>query len=60
VGEHGRTDTITVTDLALAAYERALEPKRLQLVPGGHFDAFGASFDQASGAARAWFRERLT
>jgi fermentation-respiration switch protein FrsA (DUF1100 family) len=33
-------DTITVTDLALAAFERALEPKRLQLVPGRHFDAY--------------------
>ena len=54
-----RNDTITVTDLALAAYERALEPKRLQLVPGGHFDAYRASFDEASGAARAWFREHL-
>jgi uncharacterized protein len=52
-------DTITVTDLALAAYERALEPKRLQLIPGGHFDAYRASFDQAGGAARAWFREHL-
>jgi fermentation-respiration switch protein FrsA (DUF1100 family) len=54
-----RNDTITVTDLALAAYERALEPKRLQLVAGGHFDAYRASFDQASEAALAWFREHL-
>jgi uncharacterized protein len=53
-------DTITVTDLALAAYERGLEPKRLQLVPGGHFDAYLTSFPEASGAARAWFREHLT
>jgi len=53
-------DTITVTDLALAAYERALEPKRLQLVPGGHFDACLTSVPEASGAARAWFREHLT
>jgi uncharacterized protein len=52
-------DTITVTDLALAAYERALEPKRLQLVAGGHFDAYVTSFPDASGAARAWFREHL-
>lgn len=52
-------DTITVTDLALAAYERALEPKRLALIPGGHFDPYLSSFDQASGAARAWFREHL-
>jgi fermentation-respiration switch protein FrsA (DUF1100 family) len=53
-------DTITVTDLALTAYERALEPKRLQLIPGGHFDAYVSSFDAAGGAALAWFREHLT
>jgi uncharacterized protein len=53
-------DTITVTDLALAAYERALEPKRLELVPGGHFEPYLSNFPEASGAARAWFREYLT
>ncbi|MFF4401926.1 hypothetical protein [Streptomyces sp. NPDC001480] len=52
-------DAVTVTDLALAAYERALEPKRLQLIPGGHFDPYARQFDRASGAARAWFREHL-
>jgi fermentation-respiration switch protein FrsA (DUF1100 family) len=53
-------DTITVTDLALGAYERALEPKRLDLVPGGHFDPYLSSFTQASRAAREWFREQLS
>lgn len=53
-------DTVTVTDLALAAYERALEPKRLALIAGGHFDAYLGSFDRASAAALAWFREHLT
>jgi fermentation-respiration switch protein FrsA (DUF1100 family) len=53
-------DTITVTDLALGAYERALEPKRLELVPGGHFDPYLSSFTQASRAAREWFREQLS
>jgi uncharacterized protein len=52
-------DTITVTDLALAAYERALEPKKLALVPGGHFDPYLSGFEQASAAARAWFRDHL-
>jgi fermentation-respiration switch protein FrsA (DUF1100 family) len=52
-------DTITVTDLELAAYQRALEPKRLELIPGGHFDAYRSNFDRASEAARAWFREHL-
>lgn len=53
-------DTVTVTDLALTAYERALEPKRLRMIPGGHFDPYTAQFDQASTAALAWFREHLT
>jgi uncharacterized protein len=53
-------DTITLTDVALAAYERALEPKRLELIPGGHFHPYLSSFAQSSGAARAWFREHLT
>ncbi|AVH54763.1 MULTISPECIES: alpha/beta hydrolase [Streptomyces] len=52
-------DTVTVTDLALAAYERALEPKQLQLIPGGHFDPYVAQFDQASTAALDWFRQHL-
>lgn len=54
-----REDTITPTDLQLAAYERAVEPKRLVLVPGGHFDAYLAQVETTSSAALAWFREHL-
>jgi hypothetical protein len=32
-------DHLTVSDLAIEAYERALEPKRLVVLPGAHFDA---------------------
>jgi fermentation-respiration switch protein FrsA (DUF1100 family) len=53
-------DTITVTGLALAAYERALEPKRLELIGGGHFDPYLSSFAKSRGAALAWFREHLS
>jgi uncharacterized protein len=52
-------DHLTPTDLALAAYQRAREPKRLVLLPGGHFDAYVKDFDTASGAARDWFLEHL-
>ncbi|GAA4701532.1 alpha/beta hydrolase [Pseudonocardia yuanmonensis] len=52
-------DTVTLTDLALAAYEQALEPKRLQLVEGGHFDPYLAQFGPASSAATAWFVRHL-
>jgi uncharacterized protein len=53
-------DHLTPTDLALAAYERALEPKRLVLLPGGHFDVYtGPGFGSASSAARDWFVQHL-
>src|ERR1700758_1856052 len=52
-------DKLTVADLALAAYERALEPKRLALIPGGHFDPYLGQFSLAEAAATGWFREHL-
>lgn len=54
-----RDDKLTVADLALAAYEHALEPKRLALIPGGHFDPYLSQFPLAEAAATAWFREHL-
>jgi len=53
------SDTVTLTDLALAAYQRALEPKRLALIPGGHFDPYLDQFPLAEAAATGWFREHL-
>ena len=52
-------DHLTVADEALAAYNRALEPKRLVLLPGGHFDAYVDDFELASGAAADWFATHL-
>jgi fermentation-respiration switch protein FrsA (DUF1100 family) len=52
-------DHLTVADEALAAYERALHPKQLVTLKGGHFDAYVADFDAASGAAAAWFKQHL-
>jgi hypothetical protein len=52
-------DGLTMTDLELQAYERALQPKRLKLIPGGHFDPYGTSFSEASSAATEWFLEHL-
>jgi uncharacterized protein len=52
-------DHLTPFDLALEAYQRAREPKRLVLLPDAHFDAYGKAFDAASGAARDWFLEHL-
>ena len=52
-------DHLTVADEAIAAYSRALEPKKLALLRGGHFDAYVKDFTAASGAARDWFVEHL-
>jgi hypothetical protein len=42
--------------LALKAYERALEPKRLVMIKGGHFDPYLGQFEAASRAATDWFK----
>ncbi|MGF6318040.1 alpha/beta hydrolase [Pseudomonas frederiksbergensis] len=55
----GLTDHLTAADQALAAYERALQPKRLLTLKGGHFDAYTQDFDAASSAACQWFSEHL-
>ncbi|NSL21315.1 alpha/beta hydrolase [Agrobacterium tumefaciens] len=52
-------DTITVTDLALTAYERALAPKALVTIQGGHFDPYLSQFETSSTAAIDWFTKHL-
>jgi fermentation-respiration switch protein FrsA (DUF1100 family) len=54
------SDTVTVTDLALAGYERALHPKSLVTIAGGHFDPYLDQFEVASTAAVDWFTRHLT
>jgi fermentation-respiration switch protein FrsA (DUF1100 family) len=54
-----REDHLTPAHLAIDAYERAREPKRLVILPGGHFDAYVDGFDEASAPARDWFAEHL-
>lgn len=55
----GRKDYVTCADLQLEAYERALEPKKLVLLRGGHFAPYTEEFDQASRAAVDWFSQHL-
>jgi uncharacterized protein len=53
-------DHLAVADEAFATYNRALEPKKLVILPSGHFDAYtGNGFEMASGAARDWFVQNL-
>lgn len=52
-------DHITVADLALKAYQQALEPKRLVLLKGGHFDPYLSEVATASREAVDWFKAHL-
>jgi hypothetical protein len=55
-----REDHLTPAHLAIDAYERAREPKKLVILPGGHFDAYVDGFDGASVAERDFLVEQLT
>jgi fermentation-respiration switch protein FrsA (DUF1100 family) len=52
-------DFTSCTDLQLAAYQQALEPKKLVTLAGGHFAPYGTEFERASQAARDWFLQHL-
>lgn len=52
-------DVSTPTDEALRAFNMALEPKKLVLLPGDHYTSYIEDFAQTSAAAREWFVEHL-
>ena len=53
-------DTLTPTDLAVAAYERALEPKALVITGGAHFDAYTEpGLSETAIPAVDWFERYL-
>lgn len=52
-------DVLTPTDLTIAAFEKAREPKRIEILPGGHFDIYTKGFEQSSSLARDWFVQHL-
>jgi len=53
-------DTLTPTDLAVAAYERALEPKSLVITSGAHFDAYTEpGLSETAIPAVEWFKRHL-
>ncbi|MEP7025441.1 MAG: alpha/beta hydrolase [Actinomycetota bacterium] len=54
-----REDHLTPAELAIAAFPRANEPRKLVIMPGGHFDAYVKGFEVSSAAARDWFTEHL-
>ncbi len=54
-------DILCPPDVLLSAYERALEPKRLEILPCGHFDLYdGRGLETASSLCISWFKEHLT
>jgi fermentation-respiration switch protein FrsA (DUF1100 family) len=55
-----RGDHLVPAELAIAAFDTAHEPKKLVILPGGHFEAYTIGFDAASGHARDWLTEHLT
>jgi fermentation-respiration switch protein FrsA (DUF1100 family) len=53
-------DVLTPTDLALEAYSRAREPKRLHIIPGGHFDGYsGYNFERNSKVQTEFLKQHL-
>lgn len=53
-------DTLTPTDLAIAAYERALQPKSLVVTGGAHFDAYTEpGLSETAIPAVQWFERHL-
>jgi fermentation-respiration switch protein FrsA (DUF1100 family) len=52
-------DHLCPAELAIAAFETAREPKKLTILPGGHFDAYVKGFEPSSGPARDWFVQHL-
>jgi fermentation-respiration switch protein FrsA (DUF1100 family) len=53
-------DIITPTELEKKAFERAKDPKKLVVIPGGHFEVYqGPKLEQAVSEATDWFKRWL-
>jgi uncharacterized protein len=52
-------DHLVPSELAIAAFDTAHQPKELIIMPGGHFDAYTKGFTASSGPARDWFTRHL-
>ncbi len=53
-------DHLVPSELAIAAFDTAHQPKELIIMPGGHFDAYTVGFEASSGPARDWFTRHLS
>lgn len=52
-------DSLTPSDLQQDAFIEAHQPKKLMLVPGGHYGVYREHFVRTSTAAAQWFAEHL-
>lgn len=52
-------DELVPSDVSLAAYQQACEPKKLVLLPGNHFSPYVEQFALTGGEARDWFTRHL-
>lgn len=52
-------DVTTPTKIALDGFQDAREPKKLVMLPGGHFDPYVTGFDASSAAQLDWFTRYL-
>lgn len=53
-------DHLCPADIAFEAYSRALEPKQLQILKGGHFDGYsGPFFEKNAGTQTEFLRQHL-
>ncbi len=52
-------DIVTPADLALSAYSKALEPKKLCILPGGHFDPYLKHSEKSINVAIEWFEKHF-
>jgi uncharacterized protein len=54
-----REDHLTPSEFSIAAFQRANEPRKLVILPGGHFDAYVKGFEASSSAERDFLVEHL-
>ena len=52
-------DVLTPTKIAIDGFAEAREPKKLVVLPGGHFDAYVKGFEISSKVQLEWFRQHL-
>jgi pimeloyl-ACP methyl ester carboxylesterase len=52
-------DVLTPTKIAIDGFQEAREPKKMVVLPGGHFDAYVDGFEISSTVQLEWFTEHL-